>query len=717
MGLPGKMRIPLHHPLDRQQIRNGPQAPALPAARVLNHHLKRELDRPNPIYSMKTTNKRRKKDGVLAKIFIIIAFASLVACDKTPKDYGTYYKGDRNSWEKIPTSPGGARIKLSKISILIVDPRIEHGNFDPNRDFIAQRQWQVRNHVTPVRTNGPIEASGLLSMASGQIFDSDARIELSVRRAENEKSALIIDSKPINENALVRLTIFGQSLFLNISNQSSHTEKAPKTEQMDLWHPYEINVACSNIYQNSGNLSIQNESNGKFQPTSLLDSQINGAKQNFDNSMKESSLEWSKICLAAYLRLALCSPSEAESKRSDFQNSMIDSVRRTLKETDAVSTLRRFGYLKTIDANLFNVAIEPACTILADEINHLNSVRKFQTAETLIRLSKEAGFDKPKLETLQNEASDGIAKRMDKVRESIDALKKDRHAPGGKLPNPDPGGENRFFNKVEFVQNGFVVDEIIDMFAWFGDVKFTSFSEETGRWGKLYYFSAGEKDWLKWGYDDDDSIQQRSLFSTYFFKELKRWRAEFSKHLRIELEVEPKIPSNIDFGGIRYRFDRRHPTAKSIVAREVGEREFVEISDLKAESIGSQIELMALGDDLVTIPIELLPFDGDSSGSFGNISIKGLHSENAQSAWIFPHSSERLITREELLNIEKEKLWRARNEIYARRGLIFSTEKGKRLSESLGTEYKGTEKDQEKVSSKFNPIEKSNIKLIEELER
>jgi hypothetical protein len=70
----------------------------------------------------------------------------------------------------------------------------------------------------------------------------------------------------------------------------------------------------------------------------------------------------------------------------------------------------------------------------------------------------------------------------------------------------------------------------------------------------------------------------------------------------------------------------------------------------------------------------------------------------------------------ELRQLSADELWRARNEIYARRGLIFSSERGRQLTAQLGPEYRGTEADQNLVTERMSPIEKRNVSLIKALE-
>jgi hypothetical protein len=79
--------------------------------------------------------------------------------------------------------------------------------------------------------------------------------------------------------------------------------------------------------------------------------------------------------------------------------------------------------------------------------------------------------------------------------------------------------------------------------------------------------------------------------------------------------------------------------------------------------------------------------------------------------WIFPDSSRRYITKEEVLSLSKEQRWIAKNEIYARNGYIFESEKGKVYAKSLGSLYIPRSR-----NIKFNRFEEHNIMLISRYE-
>jgi hypothetical protein len=82
------------------------------------------------------------------------------------------------------------------------------------------------------------------------------------------------------------------------------------------------------------------------------------------------------------------------------------------------------------------------------------------------------------------------------------------------------------------------------------------------------------------------------------------------------------------------------------------------------------------------------------------------------SRWLFPDSDSRYLTESDLAGLSPDELWTARNEIYARRGFIFKTEKGKQYARSLGSAYRPTTE-----SPKFNRFEQKNIDFIQSFQK
>lgn len=83
-----------------------------------------------------------------------------------------------------------------------------------------------------------------------------------------------------------------------------------------------------------------------------------------------------------------------------------------------------------------------------------------------------------------------------------------------------------------------------------------------------------------------------------------------------------------------------------------------------------------------------------------------------QSPWVFSYSTDRKISAMELRVRSERELWRARNEIYARHGYAFQSDKGKRYSSSLGKHYTNRGKSAAEVEATFNKTERYNIALI-----
>jgi hypothetical protein len=84
--------------------------------------------------------------------------------------------------------------------------------------------------------------------------------------------------------------------------------------------------------------------------------------------------------------------------------------------------------------------------------------------------------------------------------------------------------------------------------------------------------------------------------------------------------------------------------------------------------------------------------------------------------WLFPDSSSRYLSATELSSLSSDDLWRARNEIFARRGYKFSSPRGIALARTLGNYYHGVDDNQDRVFNSMNQYEKANVKLIQSIE-
>lgn len=84
--------------------------------------------------------------------------------------------------------------------------------------------------------------------------------------------------------------------------------------------------------------------------------------------------------------------------------------------------------------------------------------------------------------------------------------------------------------------------------------------------------------------------------------------------------------------------------------------------------------------------------------------------------WLFPDSSRRRLTRADLAGLSSDDIWRARNEIYARNGFIFNTDRGKAFARSLGDSYRPVSASDTAVFNRMNSVEQYNVELLKSLQ-
>ena len=89
----------------------------------------------------------------------------------------------------------------------------------------------------------------------------------------------------------------------------------------------------------------------------------------------------------------------------------------------------------------------------------------------------------------------------------------------------------------------------------------------------------------------------------------------------------------------------------------------------------------------------------------------------AREPWLFPDSSSRYLSATDLSNLRAADLWRARNEIFARKGYRFSSPRGIAFTKTLGNYYRGIDENQNHVYNKMNQYERANVTLIQAIER
>ena len=89
----------------------------------------------------------------------------------------------------------------------------------------------------------------------------------------------------------------------------------------------------------------------------------------------------------------------------------------------------------------------------------------------------------------------------------------------------------------------------------------------------------------------------------------------------------------------------------------------------------------------------------------------------ARAPWLFPDSSSRYLSATDLSSLSSADLWRARNEIFARKGYKFSRPRGIAFAQTLGNYYRGVDDDQDHVFHNMNQYERANVTLIQSIER
>lgn len=89
----------------------------------------------------------------------------------------------------------------------------------------------------------------------------------------------------------------------------------------------------------------------------------------------------------------------------------------------------------------------------------------------------------------------------------------------------------------------------------------------------------------------------------------------------------------------------------------------------------------------------------------------------ARGPWLFPDSSSRYLSATDLSSLSSADLWRARNEIFARKGYKFSSPRGIAFARTLGNYYRGVDDDQDRVFNNMNQYERANVTLIQSIER
>ena len=80
--------------------------------------------------------------------------------------------------------------------------------------------------------------------------------------------------------------------------------------------------------------------------------------------------------------------------------------------------------------------------------------------------------------------------------------------------------------------------------------------------------------------------------------------------------------------------------------------------------------------------------------------------------WVFPNSHARALSISEVRTLHPHALWRARNEIYLRRGFQFTTPEGQHFAQEYGTAYQPRTTSVEAVQRQLTQVEIANLQLI-----
>ncbi|MEM1441799.1 MAG: trypsin-like peptidase domain-containing protein [Verrucomicrobiota bacterium] len=93
-----------------------------------------------------------------------------------------------------------------------------------------------------------------------------------------------------------------------------------------------------------------------------------------------------------------------------------------------------------------------------------------------------------------------------------------------------------------------------------------------------------------------------------------------------------------------------------------------------------------------------------------------LHPTATLAPWIFHDSHARPLSARELQPLPAEALWRARNEIYLRRGFFFTSPQGQHFASQFGPYYQPRTPSVHAVQRTMSPVEVANLQLIHAFE-
>jgi len=79
---------------------------------------------------------------------------------------------------------------------------------------------------------------------------------------------------------------------------------------------------------------------------------------------------------------------------------------------------------------------------------------------------------------------------------------------------------------------------------------------------------------------------------------------------------------------------------------------------------------------------------------------------------VFPNSHACVLSINEVSTLHQHALWRARNEIYLRRGFHFATPEWQHFTQEFGSAYQPRTASVEAVQKQLSPVEIANLQLI-----
>ena len=202
--------------------------------------------------------------------------------------------------------------------------------------------------------------------------------------------------------------------------------------------------------------------------------------------------------------------------------------------------------------------------------------------------------------------------------------------------------------------------------------------------GDIEYMLSQYIDSFKWGPERSDKASHRNEVSEFF----KRWPvvAFTVGDIRLEHSAVPdRVTAYFD-----YRYLYRNPTSGQSTSGRISQEWGISKTSgaLKIVSSKSTVQRDSPGPSITP----------------------------GRGPWLFPDSSTRFLSTAELSSLSADDLWRARNEIFAREGYKFSSQRGMDLARRLGNYYRGVDDNQDRVFNSMNQYEKANVKLIQSIE-